>query len=60
MDVLTTANPKDKHGKTSHLRKEELEDLVAFIKSLPYETPPDETPNSVKDRPKPITGGGGH
>ena len=60
MDVLTTSNPKDKHGKTSHLRKEELEDLVAFIKSLPYETPPDETPNSVKDRPKPITGGGGH
>lgn len=52
MDVLTTANPQDKHGKTSHLRKEDLEDLVAFLKSLPYEVPPDETPNSVADRPK--------
>ena len=54
MGVLTTANPKDKHGKTSHLKKDELEDLVAFIKALPYETPPDETPNTVKDRPKPV------
>ena len=52
LDVLTTANPGDKHGKTSHLRKEELDDLVAFLKSLPYETPPDETPNTVKDRVK--------
>ncbi len=49
MDVLTAHNAGDKHGKTSHLRKEELDDLVAFMKSLPYETPPDETPNTVKD-----------
>jgi YVTN family beta-propeller protein len=48
-DVLTTHNKGDKHGKTSHLRKEELDDLVAFLKSLPYETPPDVTPNTVKD-----------
>jgi YVTN family beta-propeller protein len=47
MDVLTMANPKDKHGKTSQLTKEQLEDLVAFVKSLPYETPTDETPNTV-------------
>jgi YVTN family beta-propeller protein len=50
MDVLTTKNKNDKHGKTSHLKKEELEDLVAFLKSLPYELPPDETENAVKDR----------
>lgn len=50
LDVLTTANPKDQHGKTSHLTKDQLADLVAFVKALPYEAPPDETPNTVKDR----------
>ena len=35
MDVLTTQNKEDKHGKTSHLKKEQLEDLVAFLKALP-------------------------
>lgn len=50
VDVLTKYNPEDKHGKTSHLRKEEIDDLVAFLKSLPYELPPEETPNSVKYR----------
>jgi YVTN family beta-propeller protein len=49
-EVLTKFNPNDQHGKTSHLKKEEIEDLVAFLKSLPYELPPDETPNTVKDR----------
>ena len=49
MDVLTTQNPGDQHGKTSHLKKEELEELVAFLKSLPFEKPPEETPNTVKD-----------
>lgn len=55
MEVLTTFNPKDQHGKTSQLSKEQREDLVAFLKSLPYETPPDETPNTVPYRllPKP-------
>jgi YVTN family beta-propeller protein len=52
LDVLTTANPADKHGKTSHLSQEQLAHLVAFLKSLPYETPPDETPNTVRDRVK--------
>jgi cytochrome c peroxidase len=52
MDVLTTANVGDKHGKTSHLKREQLEDLVAFLKSLPYEVPPDETPNTVEFRVK--------
>lgn len=50
VEVLTKFNPNDRHGKTSHLKKEEIDDLVAFLKSLPYELPPDETPNTVKDR----------
>jgi YVTN family beta-propeller protein len=49
-DVLTTCNKEDKHGKTSHLKAAEIDDLVAFLKSLPYETPPSETPNTVKYR----------
>jgi YVTN family beta-propeller protein len=49
-DVLTTCNKDDKHGKTSHLKPAEIDDLVAFLKSLPYETPPRETPNTVKYR----------
>jgi len=47
--VLTTCNPNDKHGKTSHLKAEQIDELVAFMKALPYEMPPDETPNTVKD-----------
>ena len=50
LDVLTSSNPNDKHGKTSHLSKAQLADLVAFLKALPYETPPDDTPNAVKER----------
>lgn len=49
-DVLTTCNKNDKHGKTSHLKANEIDDLVEFLKSLPYETPPQETPNTVKYR----------
>jgi YVTN family beta-propeller protein len=49
-DVLTTCNPHDKHGKTSHLKPAEIDDLVEFLKSLPYEPPPDWTPNTVKHR----------
>lgn len=52
MDVLTSCNPKDQHGKTSHLTKEQKEELVAFLKSLPYEMPPDEVPNTVPYRLK--------
>ncbi len=50
LDVLTTCNKEDRHGKTSHLKPEQLEDLVEFIKALPYELPPLETPNTVKYR----------
>jgi YVTN family beta-propeller protein len=52
-DVLTTCNKEDKHGKTSHLKPAEIDDLVAFLKALPYETPPSETPNTVKYRVPP-------
>jgi cytochrome c peroxidase len=50
VEVVTTANPHDKHGRTSHLTVVEREALVAFLKSLPYEVPPDETPNTVPYR----------
>jgi YVTN family beta-propeller protein len=53
LDVLTTHNKGDKHGKTSHLKKDELDDLVEFMKALPYEKPPLETPNTVKFRVPP-------
>jgi YVTN family beta-propeller protein len=55
LQVLTTHNKQDKHGRTSHLRKEDLDDLVEFLKSLPYEMPPGETPNAVKYRVTPPT-----
>ncbi len=51
-DVLTTRNQGDKHGKTSQLKTGEIDDLVAFLKSLPYETPPEVTPNTVSYRLK--------
>ena len=38
-DVLTTQNAGDKHGVTSQLSEREVDDLVAFLKSLPYEQP---------------------
>jgi YVTN family beta-propeller protein len=33
-DVLTRANPKDQHGKTSHLTADELNDLIEYVLSL--------------------------
>jgi cytochrome c peroxidase len=49
-EVLTTYNKGDKHGRTSHLKPDQIKDLVEFLKSLPYEPPPTETPNTVKYR----------
>jgi cytochrome c peroxidase len=49
-DVLTTCNKGDKHGKTSHLKPAEIDELVEFLKSLPYEQPPEVTPNTVPHR----------
>lgn len=36
LDVLTTANVTDAHGVTSHLTDGELDDLIAFLRTLPY------------------------
>jgi YVTN family beta-propeller protein len=36
-DVLTTRNSEDRHGQTSHLEVGQLDDLVEFLKALPYE-----------------------
>ena len=33
-DVLTKSNRKDLHGKTSHLKKKQFDDLVAYLLSL--------------------------
>ena len=38
-DVLTARNAGDKHGKTSHLSDKQIDDLVEFLKALPYEDP---------------------
>jgi cytochrome c peroxidase len=38
-DVLVEYNRNDQHGRTSHLTSNEIEDLVEFLKSLPYELP---------------------
>ena len=32
--MLTTFNPHDRHGRTSHLSTQQLDDLVAFLRSL--------------------------
>jgi len=33
-DVLTTGNPKDRHGNTSHLTEEQVRDLAEYLLSL--------------------------
>jgi cytochrome c peroxidase len=57
-DVLTTCNAEDKHGRTSHLKDAQIDDLVAFLKSLPYEPPPLVTPNTVPYRVPPALSAG--
>jgi cytochrome c peroxidase len=54
LEVLTVCNKEDKHGKTSHLKAAELDDLVAFLRSLPFEYPPTTTPNTVPYRVPPV------
>jgi YVTN family beta-propeller protein len=36
-EMLTTFNPNDEHGITSHLSAQELADLMSFLMALPYE-----------------------
>lgn len=43
-EVLTTANPADQHGRTSHLSAQELDDLVAFLAEIPIN----------QSRPRPV------
>jgi len=38
-EVFTKYNPDDRHGVTSHLSAQEIDDLVEFLKALPYEQP---------------------
>jgi cytochrome c peroxidase len=38
-DVVTTQNAGDRHGRTSHLSAGAVDDLVEFLKALPYEDP---------------------
>ncbi len=38
-DVLTTMNSGDRHGTTSHLSESQIDDLVEFLKALPFEDP---------------------
>jgi len=52
-EVLTTYNKQDKHGRTSHLQPAQLDDLVEFLRSLPYEPPPTVTENTVPYRVPP-------
>ena len=38
-EMLTTLNPDDQHGKTKHLTKDQIADLVEYLQCLPYEDP---------------------
>jgi hypothetical protein len=33
-EIFTTYNPNDKHGKTSELSEQELNDLIEYLKTL--------------------------
>lgn len=37
LEVLTTSNPDDRHGATSHLTDKERSDLIAFLLALPFD-----------------------
>lgn len=39
VDVLTKFNPNDQHGTTSQLTTSQIDDLVEFLKALPFEDP---------------------
>ena len=38
-DVLTSFNRDDRHGKTSHLTAQQIDDVVEFLKALPFQDP---------------------
>ena len=35
-DVLTTRNPTNQHGRTSGMSQQDVDDLISFLRSLPY------------------------
>jgi YVTN family beta-propeller protein len=49
-EVLVDTNRGDRHGKTSHLSPAEVEELVEFLKSLPYEVPAEKGPGEAPPR----------
>ena len=49
-ELLTKYNAKDRHGKTSHLAAGDVDDMVEFLKALPYEATPESTENTVPFR----------
>lgn len=60
---VITLNTGDRHGTTSHLKSDQVNDLVAFLKSLPFEEPPLKSPNTVRffeqlNYPRPVVGDG--
>ena len=38
-DVLIRHNREDRHGNTTHLTRDQVQDLVEFLKALPYQDP---------------------
>jgi YVTN family beta-propeller protein len=50
-EVLVEFNRDDKHGRTSHLKPAEIDDLIEFLKSLPYEIPAEKSANRLQHFP---------
>jgi hypothetical protein len=55
-EVLVDFNRGDKHGRTSQLTAKEIDDLVEFLKSLPFELPEDSRARPKESSPS-RTGG---
>lgn len=58
-DVLTTRNPDGKHGDTSSLTEEELDQLVAYLLQIDHGLPPTELVVPPEPEEPPIGGQGG-
>ncbi|MBC8230998.1 beta-propeller fold lactonase family protein [bacterium] len=42
-EIWTVYNPDDLHGATNDMKKEQLNDLIEYMKALPAEIPPEDT-----------------
>jgi DNA-binding beta-propeller fold protein YncE len=59
-DVLTTANPEDRHGAVSTLEPQEVEQLVAYLQQLDGAAPPSVLPfEEPASEPSSVPGGEG-